>query len=128
MPQDKVADFARLRPRELLEETERAIGDASLYRLHHELIEERKEFVSLELVQPANPPPLSSSSPSKERKVLLLLVLLMAFFLLQLPQCNRYKDSAKLSAVEVSSDRMTGSSLSDMACSSAHQIADSPSS
>ena len=68
MPQDKVADFARLRPRELLEETERAIGDASLYRLHHELIEERKEFVSLELVQPAKPlpPPPPPFPPCKE--------------------------------------------------------------
>lgn len=50
MPQDRVAEFARLKPFELLEETERAIGDGKLHQLHHDLITDRKDFVSKETV------------------------------------------------------------------------------
>ena len=50
LPQDKVASFAQLRPGELLLETERAIGDASLHKLHLELIESRSELANLERV------------------------------------------------------------------------------
>ena len=32
LPQDKVVEFARLRPGQLLEETEKAIGDSSLHK------------------------------------------------------------------------------------------------
>eukprot|EP00873_Tetraselmis_striata_P002062 jgi/Tetstr1/422326/TSEL_013169.t1 len=44
LPQDKVVEFARLKPDQLLVETERALGDAHLYDLHMELIKERKEL------------------------------------------------------------------------------------
>jgi len=37
LPQDRVADLARLPPSALLEETERALGDASLHALHADL-------------------------------------------------------------------------------------------
>ena len=42
LPQDKVVEFARLSPVELLRETQKAIGDSRLADLHKELIEENK--------------------------------------------------------------------------------------
>ena len=39
LPQDKVSSFARLKPRELLMETEKAIGGGELHVMHVELIE-----------------------------------------------------------------------------------------
>ena len=50
LPQDKVASFAQLKPGELLIETERAIGDASLHALHLELIAARAELGNSERV------------------------------------------------------------------------------
>jgi len=44
LPQDKVVEFARLKPDQLLVETEKALGDAHLYKLHQELIEVRNSF------------------------------------------------------------------------------------
>lgn len=41
LPQDKVVEFARLNPYELLIATEKAIGDSSLYDTHMELIAKR---------------------------------------------------------------------------------------
>lgn len=37
LPQDRVAAFAAMRPHELLEETQKAIGNAELYKQHQEL-------------------------------------------------------------------------------------------
>ena len=51
LPQDKVASFAQLKPGELLIETERAIGDASLHTLHLELIAARAELANSERVR-----------------------------------------------------------------------------
>ena len=51
LPQDKVASFAQLKPGELLIETERAIGDASLHALHLDLIKSRAELRRLEMVR-----------------------------------------------------------------------------
>ena len=48
LPQDRVVEFARLKPEELLQETEKAIGNAELYELHSELIEEKKGIADLE--------------------------------------------------------------------------------
>ncbi|KAK9915722.1 hypothetical protein WJX75_003203 [Coccomyxa subellipsoidea] len=42
LPQDKVADFARMTPKDLLMESERAMGDARVHKLHMELMEEGK--------------------------------------------------------------------------------------
>ncbi|KAA6420293.1 MAG: structural maintenance of chromosomes 5 [Trebouxia sp. A1-2] len=42
LPQDKVVEFAKLSPVELLRETQKAIGDSRLADLHKELIEENK--------------------------------------------------------------------------------------
>lgn len=42
LPQDKVVEFAKLTPTELLRETQKAIGDSRLADLHRELIEENK--------------------------------------------------------------------------------------
>ena len=53
VPQDKVAEFARKKPEELLEETQKAIGDATLYNLHRELILKRQELRTDETVSPA---------------------------------------------------------------------------
>lgn len=50
LPQDKVVGFARMKPGELLMESERAIGDARLHRLHHELIEDRNNLKTNERV------------------------------------------------------------------------------
>jgi hypothetical protein len=43
LPQDKVVEFARLDPYELLIATQKAIGDASLYDMHQELIAKRNK-------------------------------------------------------------------------------------
>ena len=40
LPQDKVVEFARLSPVELLRETQKAIGDSRLADLHKQLIQE----------------------------------------------------------------------------------------
>ncbi len=42
LPQDKVVEFAKLSPVELLRETQKAIGDSRLADLHKELIEDNK--------------------------------------------------------------------------------------
>lgn len=44
VPQDRVSEFARLKPEELLAATQKAIGNAALYNLHQELIESRKHL------------------------------------------------------------------------------------
>ena len=50
LPQDKVVEFAKLKPVELLLETEKAVGDSSLHGKHEALIEHRKELLRLEQV------------------------------------------------------------------------------
>jgi chromosome segregation ATPase len=42
LPQDKVAEFARMKPTELLQATELAIGDGELHQLHTSLIADHK--------------------------------------------------------------------------------------
>lgn len=44
LPQDKVNEFARMKPIELLKATEMAIGDGELFDLHQSLIGEKKEL------------------------------------------------------------------------------------
>lgn len=46
LPQDKVVEFARLSPIELLRETQKAIDDSRLADLHKELIEENRAVTS----------------------------------------------------------------------------------
>lgn len=48
LPQDKVVEFAKLKPKELLEETEKAIGDSSLYQKHVDLIQKRNQLKQVE--------------------------------------------------------------------------------
>ncbi|BDA44497.1 Structural maintenance of chromosomes protein 5 [Coccomyxa sp. Obi] len=48
LPQDKVVGFAQMKPGELLMESERAMGDARLHRLHNELIEDRNDLKTYE--------------------------------------------------------------------------------
>ena len=43
LPQDKVVEFARMDHYELLKATEKAIGDASMYEKHQQLISKRQE-------------------------------------------------------------------------------------
>jgi len=50
LPQDKVVEFAKLKPVDLLLETEKAVGDSTLHGKHEALIEERKELLRLEQV------------------------------------------------------------------------------
>lgn len=50
LPQDKVVEFARLNPYELLVATEKAIGDASLHDTHMELIAKRDAMKGREQV------------------------------------------------------------------------------
>ncbi|KZT29504.1 P-loop containing nucleoside triphosphate hydrolase protein [Neolentinus lepideus HHB14362 ss-1] len=47
LPQDKVAEFARMSPQELLRETQRAAGDANLTAWHDTLISSGKEAATL---------------------------------------------------------------------------------
>ena len=42
LPQDKVQSFAQMTPKQLLEESERALADGKCYRIHQELVEESK--------------------------------------------------------------------------------------
>lgn len=49
LPQDRVCEFARLTPVQLLEETEKAVGDPQLPIQHHALIDQRKELKELEV-------------------------------------------------------------------------------
>ena len=44
LPQDKVAEFARMSPQELLRETQHAAGNSSLASWHESLIEKGKEL------------------------------------------------------------------------------------
>lgn len=55
LPQDKVVEFAKLKPKELLEETEKAIGDSSLYHKHMDLIKACNKLKTLETVGEADP-------------------------------------------------------------------------
>ncbi|XP_062115541.1 structural maintenance of chromosomes protein 5 isoform X2 [Humulus lupulus] len=48
LPQDRVCEFAKLSPVELLEETEKAVGDPQLPIRHRALIEKSKEVKNLE--------------------------------------------------------------------------------
>jgi hypothetical protein len=52
LPQDKVVEFARLNPYELLIATEKAIGDSSLYDTHMDLIQRRDAMKTREQVRP----------------------------------------------------------------------------
>ena len=51
LPQDRVVAFAQLKPTELLLETEKAVGDAELLKLHNKLIERRNNLKGLETVR-----------------------------------------------------------------------------
>ena len=51
LPQDKVVEFAKLKPKELLEETEKAVGDSTLYQKHMDLIEKRNSLKTFEMVR-----------------------------------------------------------------------------
>ena len=42
LPQDKVQSFAQMTPKQLLEESERALADGKYYQIHQELVEETK--------------------------------------------------------------------------------------
>jgi hypothetical protein len=50
LPQDKVVEFARMDPYELLIATEKAIGDSSLHDTHLALIEKRNGMKTKEQV------------------------------------------------------------------------------
>jgi hypothetical protein len=50
LPQDKVVEFARLDPFELLIATEKAIGDSSLHDTHQQLIAKRDDMKEREQV------------------------------------------------------------------------------
>jgi hypothetical protein len=52
LPQDRVVAFAQLKPTELLLETEKAIGDSALLKMHMELIAHRNDIKGLETVRP----------------------------------------------------------------------------
>ncbi|KAF8658782.1 hypothetical protein HU200_059268 [Digitaria exilis] len=49
LPQDRVSEFAKLSPIQLLEETEKAVGDPDLPVQHHQLVERSKEVKALEV-------------------------------------------------------------------------------
>lgn len=60
LPQDKVQSFAQMTPKQLLEESERALADGKYYRIHQELVQETKLLESSERVCVILPQPLSS--------------------------------------------------------------------
>ncbi|WVZ78858.1 hypothetical protein U9M48_026506 [Paspalum notatum var. saurae] len=49
LPQDRVSEFAKLSPIQLLEETEKAVGDPDLPVQHRRLVERSKELKALEV-------------------------------------------------------------------------------
>ncbi|CAN6215872.1 unnamed protein product [Urochloa humidicola] len=49
LPQDRVCEFAKLSPIQLLEETEKAVGDPDLPVQHRQLVERSKELKALEV-------------------------------------------------------------------------------
>lgn len=49
LPQDRVCEFAKLSPTQLLEETEKAVGDPELSARHHSLIQKSRQLKKLEL-------------------------------------------------------------------------------
>nr|CAB3471226.1 unnamed protein product [Digitaria exilis] len=49
LPQDRVSEFAKLSPIQLLEETEKAVGDPDLPVQHRQLVERSKELKALEV-------------------------------------------------------------------------------
>lgn len=53
LPQDRVVEFARLKPVELLAATEKAIGDASLHAQHAALVEHRAGLADKDAVRAA---------------------------------------------------------------------------
>ena len=50
LPQDRVTEFARMSPQQLLRETQRAAGDENLINWHDTLIKAGKESKTLQLV------------------------------------------------------------------------------
>ncbi|KAJ4767251.1 Structural maintenance of chromosomes protein 5 [Rhynchospora pubera] len=54
LPQDRVCEFAKLTPIQLLEETEKAVGDPDLPVQHRQLIDKSREFKRLELAVKQN--------------------------------------------------------------------------
>jgi chromosome segregation ATPase len=59
LPQDRVCEFAKLTPIELLEETEKAVGDQELSGQHRALIEKSRELKRLEITVKQNEETLS---------------------------------------------------------------------
>ncbi|XP_019051963.1 PREDICTED: structural maintenance of chromosomes protein 5 isoform X2 [Nelumbo nucifera] len=54
LPQDRVCEFAKLTPVQLLEETEKAVGDPQLPLQHHALVNKSRELKKLEVTVKAN--------------------------------------------------------------------------
>uniref|UniRef100_A0A1D1YS75 Structural maintenance of chromosomes protein 5 n=1 Tax=Anthurium amnicola TaxID=1678845 RepID=A0A1D1YS75_9ARAE len=54
LPQDRVCEFAKLTPIQLLEETEKAVGDPELPVQHHALVEKSQEMKRLEVTVKQN--------------------------------------------------------------------------
>lgn len=50
LPQDRVCEFAKLTPVQLLEETEKAVGDTQLPEQHRALIDKSRALKHVELV------------------------------------------------------------------------------
>ena len=51
LPQDRVAEFARMTPQNLLKETQRAAGNENLTTWHEALIKSGQELKELEVVR-----------------------------------------------------------------------------
>ena len=51
LPQDRVQSFAQMTPKQLLEESERALADGKYIQLHQELVEESKDLENIQRVR-----------------------------------------------------------------------------
>ena len=51
LPQDRVQSFAQMTPKQLLEESERALADGKYYQLHQELVQESKDLENIQRVR-----------------------------------------------------------------------------
>lgn len=67
LPQDKVADFAKMNPVTVLKETMRAAGDPNLSQWHEDLVANGKAAREVETVGLVDVLWLTSTSPSPQR-------------------------------------------------------------
>ena len=122
LPQDRVVEFARMTPEQLLQETEKAIGNAELYDMHKTLIDKKDGIADLEReagaannIERAVPPRAKSEKPSTPQVVFLSVIF---FFPTRLPG-RTGRDEKRTPPLGASSSRASPASCTCRACPTA---------